>query len=1100
MKKQRGLRRACALLLAAALGIGTTGGVVEQEVYASTQMIMNETFENQIPGAVPEGFEVTGDGGAVAVAEALGQKCLNIKNEFDGKYVMATKTFDSILTGAIHFRFSFMQRPGKSDGNVLFAAYDANGNESFVIVTQNGNVCYRVNGQTEVILQDYLAEKWYAVAIDANVNAGTAVVSVDGQNVLKNAVFSCDGGCVKIGAYTQYSPGFYLDDINVTEEMVLNKVVIEGTDIITIPTVGTNEYVFSAYITDPNGYKLSGTPLVWSIENEFTEAAITPQDADATSVIVSIGANATYLGIIRLKVASAEDPSVVAYQTVAIEKQAVSNAKIKGPARITHSLKTSERTYTIYAEDPYGVAINQPVGRFSLNEDAPAWVAIDEKTGVLSMGQPTAEDVRITIYAKVEGIDEIASKAVVLQSKKNYDADQWRMDVLQSSADKVLEWGADPYSGTPLLASGIDLRTMLPIEWQQSVGGRKAAYSNLAADTTLYQVFDDLSRLLDEPKYNEKVNEIYQWYMDHGLADNMLGYWGGHTFMDLKTLTPFHTTTNPVTHEFKTTNFYLEPFFRLDSAKAYEIGKNIWLGHIYNWETLLMNRHAFYTTAHDASNWENLDAFADDYAPLDSKAEEPFRNCACDLIMIGAQMYKMTGDPNAKEWTMRMIRKYHELAPENTNIIPILFASAKDCDVYTLPEDWYTYTTFKNGETTVMYGDRFFNQFADDLVDQGYYDKSCLEKGNYTITEIYYLDNHKADFILSDLYTADLLGKDTEEGQYIVEHLVKHVAGYIKYAWKENTNQLKHIMIDGTDLSHFVPKKNGYYGNYYKLNREMGTYGASAIFTYAAMQIYSEAVRYGYQEEADIIWNYIKYAAENIHDIGIIGEAYAGDEGVRLNYGTECSEPYILCGVVDLYHATGNQKFLDLARLIARNVITSFYKYGILCHTPGVGTSQGSYYNLMFGGNHAKVYYGLAYIEAAIRGDESLAPRQLIYGGYYGDTWVNEDNSVSSTSTLDTSIFFYESNPRVKVTDILIDTTVTLKAGETVDLAYSTKPSDAANSSVSFWITDMGVAKYNSTTQKLTGLSAGTTEMICVSSDLNATKTVKIIVEGEEES
>ena len=1072
-----------------------------------TEVFINDTFNNMWVGTEPENYDYSGDGGSVTIESYADELCVYVKNDVDGKYIMLSKSFATVTEEVLEISLDFLQ-PFALGDSVLLSLYEGS-HEFAKIVTENGAICFVTDEETVPVLDEYQTEQWYTLGAEVNLSSGTAQILVNGEVKLSDAEFTnSSASCNKIGFYTNHSPGFYLDNFYVNKKTNMNKITIEGPEIVTIPEYGFNEYEFSAYITDKNGNVVNNTPIIWEIANnsegQFSGAELVQMDTYGQKMILSVTADATYRGIIKLKAVydgeNADENAPEVYYSVAVEKQKVDTIEISGPARITTGLDRADRQYCVVAKDPYGKEINQVESTWYLKEDSPSYVYID-KGGVLTLTKSVTEDTPVTICAQVKDPDIVAERTVILQNQKNYQSDIWRLKVLQNAVDNVIKYGKDPYSGSPLLASGIDLRTMLPVEWKQSLNTKSAAFSNLAFDTGLYMVFDVLSELVDDPKYTEKVDEIYNWYLENGLADNMLGYWGGHTFIDLKTMRPYNAEPNPNTHEFKDTYFYFDPFYRLDSEKAYKMGMHVWLGHVYDWNTLITNRHAYYTKVHDENNWENLSAFPEKYELIITRSEQPFRSMACDLVYTAGQMYKQTGDEKAKIWAMRILKCYYELADPNTNIIPGVYTTARGAEGTLDPMEyvepigsWYTNPDLSTEDHTVLYGDRFFNQFAEDLVAQGFYDASVLEEGDYTLTEGHFNQTTKSSYALNDLFFADLIGADTEEGKYVVEKIVKHMAGFIECAWEKNSNKFKYVMSDGTDISEFIPNRNGYYGNYYNLGKPMGTYTPDSLFMWAVCAAYRAASeREDLQNEAEIIYTLIDYFAEQVYGWGKLGDAEIGDSRMKLNYNTGDASAYNVLCLVDLYWATGKKEFLDLARVVAGNFINSNFQYGVFIPKTTIGTTPGSCYNLALGSQSIVYYYALAYLEGAIRNDRDLVPRSLIFAGYYQDNFVSENNDIHRV--MDT-VWWYFADPKVLVQDIVLESeSIFLAPGESKTLNYSVLPLDATNKSISFWFTDNTVAKIDSSTGEITGLSSGETELICVSSDLNVNKTIKVVVE-----
>ncbi len=1072
-----------------------------------TNVIVEEGFENMQIGEVPEGFEFSGDGGTAAVVEYEGEPCVFINNILDGKYVMLSKSFDNAATGVLKISFDFLQ-PGSVGDGVILALYEG-GAEFAKLLCEDGKIYICTDSEKNLLLTEYKADRRYTVSAEINFTSKTILASAGNGDVQTASAALADSTayCDKIGFYTNSSPGFYLDTLIVCEQLSMDKITVEGTEIAVIPKTGFNEYEMRAYMSDKDGNPVENTYLSWEIADTgsaFSGIDIAPTDEYGMKAALTVASDTTFRGIVKLKVtytgAEAGENPPVAYYTVALENERVGSVEIAGAARITVGLGKEARQFRAVAKDPYGKVINSVDCTWSLAADAPDYVSIDAD-GVLTISKEPENDEFVTLCAAVSDSDVTAEKKIVLQSRRNYWDDIWRLNVLKSAVDNVMEYGRDPYSGSPLLASGIDLRTKLPLEWKQSFDSEPGAFSDLAFDTGLYLVFDSLSKLTDDPKYTEKVDEIYNWYLNYGMSDNMLGYWGGHTFINLKTLKPFNAVPNPNTHEFKNTFFYFDPFYRLNSEKAYKMGMHVWLGHVYDWRTLITNRHAYYTKVHDESNWENLSSFSEDYKIIITRGEQPFRSMASDLVHTAGQMYAQTGDEKAKAWAMRILKCYYELANPVTGIMPTVYTTARGAEGTLDPMEniepkgaWYTREDLETGDYTVLYGDRFFNQFAEDLVAQGFYPSSVLAEGDYTLTEGNYVESFSCDTVLNDLFFADMIGADTEDGRYVTEKIVKHMAGFIKYAWTENTSEFRKIMNDGTDISTFKPDRNGYYGNFYKREKPLGSYNANKLFMWAACAAYrAAAARTDLQEEADIIRKAIDYFAENVYGFGKIGGAEIGDSEMKLNYNTDDTGAYNVICLTDLYLATGKTEFLDLARVVAGNIINEYYKYGFFLNKTGVGAEPGSYYNITLGSASTQYYYALAYLEGAIRGDSTVVPRTLMFDGYYQDNFIYENNNISRV--MDT-VWWYFADEKVLVQDIVFENeTVVLGTGERRTLNYSILPDDATSKSVSFWFTDNSVAKIDSTTGTVTGLSAGETDLICVSSDLNTTKTLHIIVE-----
>ncbi|MFW6279670.1 MAG: hypothetical protein ACOC2T_01435, partial [Planctomycetota bacterium] len=118
------------------------------------------------------------------------------------------------------------------------------------------------------------------------------------------------------------------------------------------------------------------------------------------------------------------------------------------------------------------------------------------------------------------------------------EEDAARLDVVHQFADSVLEYGLDQWSGedSPLLADGVDVRTHEPVTWRYN--GKEYIISNLASQQNLFRTFTGLSNLTDDPRYRRAAEDAVEYHFEHFQARSGLLRWGGHQFIDLRTLQP----------------------------------------------------------------------------------------------------------------------------------------------------------------------------------------------------------------------------------------------------------------------------------------------------------------------------------------------------------------------------------------------------------------------------------------------------------------------------------------------------------------------------------------------------------------------------------
>ena len=346
---------------------------------------------------------------------------------------------------------------------------------------------------------------------------------------------------------------------------------------------------------------------------------------------------------------------------------------------------------------------------------------------------------------------------------------------------------------------------------------------------------------------------------------------------------------------------------------------------------------------------------------------------------------------------------------------------------------------------------------------------------------------------MTDLWFAELIGTDTDDGRYVTEMAVQSYAGFIKYAWIKGTKRMKQIMADGTDISNFEPKRNGYYGNYYNTGKKMGTVSYSDNTYYAACVAYRYASEHGgLDEEMEVLKEFIDYGAQDRYRIGKVGDAKIGDEGLELNYATETSEPRVLLSMVDMYYSTGRTEFLDIARIIGVNMCRSSYKYGLLSLDTAVGNGPNQKYRLALSGTNSICYYALVYLDAATKNMEEAVEKVIPSAGYYQDYHLGENNSVVRIVASD---YYADKNNSVYVEKIDFGTNeLELGEGDNSVLKAEVYPDDATDKKYNVWVCDPSIVRIDTDTMTVCALKPGETDIICVSNDLKASTVIKVKV------
>lgn len=239
---------------------------------------------------------------------------------------------------------------------------------------------------------------------------------------------------------------------------------------------------------------------------------------------------------------------------------------------------------------------------------------------------------------------------------KHTDSDRRRFQIVREFADNVLERGRDRWSGhdTPLLADGIDPVTDEPAVWRY--GGDAFVIHNLASQQNLFRVLNSLSNLTGDRRYVQAARDAIRFHIDHLRSPCGKFRWGGHQFIDLRTLRPVgHFDAN--CHEFKRNFPFYELMWQVDAEATAQFLRALWAGHVSNWRVLEMNRHAAYGAGPPptASLWERP---YDAPEPYFDSSGLSFLNCGADLIYAGALLYHLAGERGGLDWALRLADMY----------------------------------------------------------------------------------------------------------------------------------------------------------------------------------------------------------------------------------------------------------------------------------------------------------------------------------------------------------------------------------------------------------------------------------------------------------
>lgn len=473
--------------------------------------------------------------------------------------------------------------------------------------------------------------------------------------------------------------------------------------------------------------------------------------------------------------------------------------------------------------------------------------------------------------------------------------DKARFDAVIEFAENVLKYGRDKYreNPSPLFADGINTETGEHIKWNLPEKG-EAVISNLSTQQNLFRTLTALSILTNDKKYKEAAKAAIKYHFDYLADKSGLLQCGGHRFVDLASLKPVGPGGKNMVHELKNCFPYYELMYEVNPEAAIKYIKAFWNAHVYDWEDLYVGRHGKYGLEL-GKVWGHPLV---DCPPLRESSGLSFINAGNDLIYSAGMAYKLSGDMNALKWSKHLANQYVQARNINTGLGAYQFTQIKK-----------TMDTDDDNITTSGYGDRAKRQFGPEFGDRALEANVILSTQGNSI----YGEN-----ALIQLQLAKELGSS---GNDILKWTISGLTSYAKYAYVPEKGAFRPMFSDGTDLTDFILKRNGYYG---KTGTKLSLYKPSGKHLLS----YVRAFLACHREE---LWTMVSYISE-ILGIGNVGSSIG--DNIIVNLESKVCEPIILFAVIDLYNASKCKEYLELARVIGNNILKQYYHNGYFTKGP----------------------------------------------------------------------------------------------------------------------------------------------------------------------
>lgn len=1028
-------------------------------------------------------------GGSVSTYEEKdGNHCMYVAPYTDGVTAFAQYALDYSEKVKLNISLDFKQKDKRADGVCLFGL-SKNGSDLVRIETKNGNIVMKKESSSIdiVLVKGYAVNRYYRISADINYTNGFVSVYVDGElKAEEQKLLQSEKPADLFYVSTKYSPGICIDNFKIVPEQHTDRITFDGETSLNVSEKKDSQYTYTAMAYDQNGVAMKNA----------VSFMLLPQNEGIT---LKQGEDTAYLTVTKEAAGktftlTAQSGSVTVSKelTVNAYTSSISKMEIKGDAKLAASI--SDYPYTVTCYDQFGDVMDNEECTFSLSGNVPDNLTLDSSTGRITVSGELPKDKHITLTATSKTDPSVkAYKKLTLLDSETYANDTARFEALIGYIDTVRGIGRDPYHDTPLIADVWDVSSQQPGEWRSGTKAGIGITSNLACKGGWFRTLEAVYNLTGDEQYKKEITDTYQYYLDHYIDEESgLPYWGGHAAVDLKEGKGY-MVDSATYHELKNNAVYMKPFFDLDPEKAEKIIKDIFCSHMVDWKALMFNRHGKYQHETDTSNWDSWKTWtntvqSETFGPNSyiSDMNISFRATGSDFMDLLGDLYKYTGDRGALTWAKNILDCYWRV--ENPETLVGGYQSSSSYKMARkLPDGWYLPQNYVNRLSFTDYGDRFYNQFADDLVDQGFLreDEKWMALEPFTSN----IDDYNLT-PMHDLALAKNFGLESEDGARILEHAVKKMGMFVDQAYHADTNEFSsRLLSNGKPMNGFVLKKCGYYGT--DIGTVYGNTNVPAITMLTYSQVYLDSKdRPDLEEYRDKIYylirNYFKAT-----DLGDLGEKYPGDN-MNLNMDTTLSDGYFCMVMTYLYRATGITEYLDAARRIADNFINNNMVDGLFW------LDSDARFIPLGGWKAERMHHALAMLEATVRDEAELLPDYIPFDAYFADdSWLDMEKGYTNESEDFKSIteWFGASLDSVDAKKIIIpERDIHLSPGEEKFLEITVLPMDA-DSSLVYDSTNPECVAVDYGKNKLIARKKGKTIITVSNSDKTAKATLHVTVE-----
>ncbi len=540
---------------------------------------------------------------------------------------------------------------------------------------------------------------------------------------------------------------------------------------------------------------------------------------------------------------------------------------------------------------------------------------------------------------------------------ENYQSLQDKiLESVSEHADNVLELGRDRWSGkdTPLFADGLNLATWEPAIWRHN--GNEYYISNFASQQNLMRTLVALSRLAGDEQYKQAAMDATAYMFDHHQYESGLLPWGGHRFLDLKTLDDVYGFDSN-SHELKRHFPYYDLMFDVDKESATQLVRGFWESHIYDWSNeFYHNRHGRWVDRVPEDIWDRPFSDPDAHQMIDRGTMVHTSN---DLMYAAAHSFRHNPEQEqgALQWAERKGGLWYKARNPKVGLGSYHYHLGHNPN-----SGWGSHMPPPQnvpGRVDAPYEwSDLFERLGEDPASYGTGAASAVGSTRFWATTgwpgvIY------ADATIAQLRMAELLGEEHGTNFMYWAHTALRAFAESD-AYNPETNTINRMLTNGRVLE-----------------PDFTTAGLRFFYTFSI----------GYRMTQDeALWPVARGVAR-AHELGEIGPSPG--VAVKLNLTTSNAEPEAMLSFLELYQALEEPAYLEMAVKIAENILEQkFHKKHRF--------QSGAYGFFVRSKEHTHVCFddpepfALLSLVAVLRGEPDLLPlyangRSYIHGRYDGE-------------------------------------------------------------------------------------------------------------------